>query len=103
MNAEKYHIRKSFFNLVELSLLAKMYVQNCLPLADPKNASTAGVPQTLLMMKSTEERGQLNVVIHGADPVGFLWQYDGKLISLFVLPEHREKGVEEKLRSLLSH
>ncbi len=103
MNLDQYHFRRSFYNLVELSLLAKMYVEHCLPLADGKTLDKGSLAQTLLMMKSTESKGTLDVVIHGSDPVGFLWQYEGKLISLYVAPGHRDKGVEDKFRSLMSH
>lgn len=103
MNLEQYQFRKSFFNLVELTLLAKMYVEHCLPLQKEQPADLATLPQTLLMMKATETKGSLDVVIHGADPVGFLWQYEGRLISLYVQPSHQGRGVEEKLRSLISH
>lgn len=103
MSLENYQFRKSFYNLVELSLLARMYVEKCLPLQAPESADPLSLQQTLLMMKATETKGSLEVVICGADPVGFLWQYEGRLLSLFVLPEHKNQGVEEELRRRISH
>lgn len=98
---ENYHFRKSFYNLVELTLLARMYVENCLPKNQTAKHDPNQFSQTLLMMKATESKGSLDVVICGEDPVGFLWQFEGKMLSLFVKDEHRNKGVESKLREMI--
>ncbi len=100
---ENYHFRPSFYNLVELTLLARMYLENGVPLAPGASLDKNSFSQTLLMMKATEQRGQLQVVIHGEDVVGFLWEYDGKLISLFVMPSHRGHGLEEQFRTMIRH
>lgn len=97
IDADKYFVRESLYNLVELSLLARLFEEHCLP-----NANASGVlnkeslAQTLLKMKATEGHGKLRVAIWGTDPVGFYWQYEGTT-TLWLQPEHRGHGVENNL------
>lgn len=96
-HSDKYFIRESMFNLVELSLLARMYEEHCVPSSGSGNLNKTSLSQTLLKMKATEGNGQLRVAIHDTDPVGFYWQYDGNE-TLWVHPTHRGEGVEQGLR-----
>ncbi|WP_413581344.1 hypothetical protein [Bdellovibrio sp. HCB288] len=95
-HSDKYFIRESVFNLVELSLLARMYEEHCVP-SSGGNLNKQSLSQTLLKMKATEGKGHLRVVIHDTDPVGFYWNYDGNE-TLWVHPTHRAEGVEQGLR-----
>jgi hypothetical protein len=96
MDTDKYFIRNSLFNLVELSLLARLYEEFCVP-SSGKALSKESLSQTLLKMKATENNGRLTVAIHGADPVGFFWQYQGQVLAHWVHPDHRNQGVEQGL------
>jgi hypothetical protein len=96
MDAEKYFIRESLYNLVELSLLARLFEEHCLPTAGTAPLNKESLAQTLLKMKATEGKGKLRVAIWETDPVGFYWQYEGAT-ALWVQPEHRGKGVENNL------
>lgn len=98
LDSTKYFIRPSMFNLVELSLLARLYEAHCMPSAQTGNINKESLAQTLLKMKATENSGQLQVAIFDADPVGFFWAQDGKTLALWVAPEHRNQGVEESLQ-----
>ncbi|MDG0817369.1 GNAT family protein [Bdellovibrio svalbardensis] len=97
IDTDKYFIRESLYNLVELSLLARMYEEFCIPTASAGTLNKASISQTLLKMKATEGSGQLRVAIHGTDPVGFYWLYEGKVLAHWVNPAHRGQGVEESL------
>ncbi|MGZ6460603.1 MAG: hypothetical protein ACXWQX_16240 [Bdellovibrio sp.] len=94
---EKYFIRESLFNLVELSLLARLYEEHCIPSATTGVLNQSSLAQTLLKMKATEKNGVLRVAICGSDPVGFYWQYEGKVVGQWVHPEHRGLGIEDNL------
>ena len=96
MDTEKYFIRESLYNLVELSLLARLYEEHCLPTASSGTLNKESLAHTLLKMKATEGKGTLRVAICGTDPVGFYWQYEGTN-SVWVLPDHRNQGVENNL------
>lgn len=97
LDTDKYFIRESLYNLVELSLLARFYEEYCAPSASTGGLNQASLSHTLLKMKATEGKGQLRVAIFGTDPVGFYWFYDGKVMAHWVLPSHRGHGVEESL------
>lgn len=97
---DHYHIRNSFFSLVELSLLAKLYEENCTPMASKDSLNSNSLAQTLLKMKATENQGELRVAIYGTDPVGFYWQYEGKTLAHWVHPEHQGQGVEQRLLTM---
>lgn len=99
LHSDKYFIRDSMFNLVELSLLARMYEEHCIPAASSANLSKESLAQTLLKMKATEGKGQLRVAIYETDPVGFYWNYEGKVLAHWVHPEHRNQGIEQSLMS----
>jgi hypothetical protein len=96
MDSEKYFIRESLYNLVELSLLARLYEEHCLPTASTGALNKESLAQTLLKMKATEGKGKLRVAIWETDPVGFFWEYNGAT-TLWVHPEHRGQGVENNL------
>ncbi|MFS4461135.1 hypothetical protein [Bdellovibrio sp. HCB2-146] len=98
LHQDKYLIRDSMYNLVELSLLARLYEEHCLPSATSGNLNKESLAQTLLKMKATEGKGQLRVAICDTDPVAFFWEYEGKT-ALWVHPEHRAQGLEENLRA----
>src|ERR1700757_4046950 len=97
LDSTKYFIRESLFNLVELSLLARMFEENCTPSASTGTINKQSLSQTLLKMKATEKNGVLRVAIYGPDPIGFYWQYEGKVLGHWVQPAHRGQGVEESL------
>ncbi|KYG64996.1 hypothetical protein AZI86_11185 [Bdellovibrio bacteriovorus] len=97
LHDDKYLIRDSLFNLVELSLLARMYEEHCTPSAAAGKLSPDSLAQTLLKMKATEKNGQLRVAIYDAEPVGFYWQYQGQVLAKWVQPEHRLEGIEQSL------
>lgn len=97
LDSDKYFIRDSMYNLVELSLLARFYEEFCVPSATSGSLNKESLSHTLLKMKATEGKGQLRVAIHGTDPVGFHWVYDGKVMATWVMPEHSGQGVEERL------
>ena len=101
LHDDKYLIRDSLFNLVELSLLARMYEEHCTPSASSGKLSPDSLAQTLLKMKATEKNGQLRVAIFDAEPVGFYWKYDGKVLAQWVQPEHRLEGIEKSLSGTL--
>jgi hypothetical protein len=96
MDADKYFIRESLYKLVELSLLARLFEEHCLPTASSGALNKESLAQTLLKMKATEGKGKLRVAIWETDPVGFYWQYEGAT-ALWVHPEHRNQGVENNL------
>lgn len=100
LHNDKYFVRESLFNLVELSLLARLYEEHCTPSAQSGNLNKDSLAQTLLKMKATENTGELRVAIYEADPVGFYWKLGGKVLAHWVHPEHRNQGVEE---ALLTH
>lgn len=97
LHDDKYLIRDSLFNLVELSLLARMYEEHCLPSAQSGKINQESLAQTLLKMKATENNGQLRVAIYDAEPVGFYWKYEDKVLGQWVHPEHRLEGIEKSL------
>ena len=97
LNSDKYFVRDSVFNLVELSLLARLYEEHCLPSASSGSLNQDSLAQTLLKMKATEKKGQLRVAIYESDPIGFYWKYEDKLLAHWVHPEHRGQGVELSL------
>lgn len=98
LQSDKYFVRESLFNLVELSLLARLYEEHCTPSASTGSLNQASFTQTLLKMKATENKGQLRVAIYEADPIGFFWSLDNKVLAHWVHPEHRLMGVEESLQ-----
>ncbi len=93
---ENYFFRDSLYNLVELSLLARLYEEFCVPSAG-QGLNKESLSQTLLKMKATEKNGRLRVAICDTDPVGFYWQYEGKVLAHWVHPNHRNRGVEKGL------
>ncbi|WII71850.1 hypothetical protein QJS83_15405 [Bdellovibrio sp. 22V] len=97
LHSDKYFVRESLYNLVELSLLARLYEEHCIPAASSEGLNQASLAQTLLKMKATEGKGQLRVAIYETDPVGFYWNYEGKVLAHWVHPEHRGLGVEQSL------
>lgn len=98
-HSDKYFIRESLFNLVELSLLARLYEENCLPAAAPAARHQESLAQTLLKMKATESQGVLRVAIYETDPIGFFWEMNDQTLAHWVAPEHRHQGLEEALKS----
>lgn len=97
LQTDKYFIRESLYNLVELSLLARVYEEQCVPAATSGSLNKESLAQTLLKMKATEGKGTLRVAIHGSDPVGFYWNSQGQVLALWVHPEHRNQGLEQSL------
>jgi hypothetical protein len=97
LHDDKYLIRESLFNLVELSLLARMYEQHCVPSASTGVVNSESLAQTLLKMKASEKQGQLRVAIFDAEPVGFYWKFQDKVMAHWVAPEHRLEGIEQSL------
>lgn len=97
LHDDKYLIRDSLFNLVELSLLARMYEEHCTPSAQSGKINQDSLAQTLLKMKATENKGELRVAIFDAEPVGFYWKYEGKVLGHWVHPLHRLEGIERSL------
>lgn len=97
LQSDKYFIRESLFNLVELSLLARLYEEHCTPSASSGNLNQGSLAQTLLKMKATEGKGELRVAIYESDPIGFYWKFDDKVLAHWVHPEHRGLGVEQGL------
>jgi hypothetical protein len=97
LHDDKYLIRESLYNLVELSLLARMYEQYCVPSANGGRANPESLAQTLLKMKASEKQGQLRVAIFAAEPVGFYWKFQDKVMAHWVQPEHRLEGIEQSL------
>ncbi|WP_347359199.1 hypothetical protein [Bdellovibrio sp.] len=97
LQTDKYFIRESLFNLVELSLLARLFEEHCTPSASSGNLNKESLAQTLLKMKATEGKGHLRVAICETDPVGFFWSLDGKVLAHWVHPDHRNQGVEQNL------
>ena len=87
------------FNLVELSLLARYYEEFCVP-SKASQLNKESLSQTLLKMKASENKGTLRVAIFETDPVGFYWEYEGKVLAHWVHPDHRGHGVEQ---GLISH
>ncbi|WP_374079867.1 hypothetical protein [Bdellovibrio bacteriovorus] len=97
LHADKYFIRESLFNLVELSLLARLYEEHCIPSASSGVLNQASLAQTLLKMKATEGKGELRVAIYESDPIGFYWKFENQVLAHWVHPEHRGQGVEQSL------
>lgn len=97
MHDDKYLIRDSMFNIVELSLLARMYEEHCVPSATTGKINQESLAQTLLKMKASEKQGVLRVAIFDAEPVGFHWQFQDKVMATWVQPEHRLEGIEQTL------
>lgn len=97
LHSDKYFIRDSMYNLVELSLLARFYEEHCLPSASSGKLNQESLMQTVLKMKATEGKGRLRVAIYETDPVGFFWEYDGT-VAQWVHPQHRGQGIEESLK-----
>lgn len=97
LHSDKYFVRDSFFNLVELSLLARLYEENCLPSAQAGILNKESLAQTLLKMKATEGKGELRVAIYETDPIGFYWKLDGQVLAQWIHPEHRGQGLEQGL------
>lgn len=97
LESEKYFIRESLYNLVELALLARYYEEFCVPSSSAGELNKASISQTLLKMKATEGKGQLRVAIFNTDPVGFYWFYEGKVLAHWVHPKHQNQGVEQNL------
>ena len=96
MDTDKYFIRNSLYNLVELSLLARLYEEFCVP-SSGKALSKESLSQTLLKMKASETQGALRVAICNTDPIGFYWQFQGQVLAHWVHPDHRGQGVEQGL------
>lgn len=92
-----YYIRPSLFNLVELSLLARMYEESCVPRNIKADLDSHSLAQTLLKMKATEGQGILRVVLFDASPVGFYWQYQGQTLASWVSPEHLSHDIKKAL------
>lgn len=97
LHDDKYFIRESLYNLVELSLLARLYEEHCTPSASTGKLNQGSLAQTLLKMKATEGNGELRVAIYETDPIGFYWKYEGKVLAHWVHPEHRNLGIEQSL------
>ncbi|KYG60485.1 hypothetical protein [Bdellovibrio bacteriovorus] len=97
LHSDKYFIRESLYNLVELSLLARLYEEHCIPAASTGNLNQESLAQTLLKMKATEGKGELRVAIFDTDPIGFYWKFQGQVLAHWVHPEHRNQGVEQGL------
>ncbi|MBV2169145.1 MAG: hypothetical protein KUL82_10605 [Bdellovibrio sp.] len=97
LQSDKYFIRESLYNLVELSLLARLYEEHCTPSASSGKLNQESLAQTLLKMKSTEGKGELRVAIYEADPIGFYWKLGDLVLAHWVHPEHRGLGVEQGL------
>lgn len=95
---DKYFVRESLYNLVELSLLARFYEQYCVPNSFTGQLDKASVSQTLLKMKATEGKGQLRVAICDTDPVGFYWVFEGQVLANWVHPSHKDQGIESFLK-----
>ena len=96
LHDDKYLIRNSLFNLVELSLLARMYEEHCTPSSGGGKINQESLTQTMLKMKATEHNGSLRVAIYDAEPVGFFWDFNGQSAQ-WVHPEHRLEGIEQTL------
>lgn len=94
---ENYFIRPSLFNLVELSLLARMYEQSCLPRHNEARLNQESLAQTILKMKATEQQGVLRVVLFDANPVGFYWQYQGETLASWLNPDHNRVDVKSAM------
>ena len=99
LHEDKYFIRESLYNLVELSLLARLFEEHCTPSASSGKINQGSLMQTLLKMKATEGQGQLRVAIYEADVIGFFWELEGTVLAHWVHPEHRLQGVEQSLTS----
>ncbi|WP_413570338.1 hypothetical protein ACLWBD_07350 [Bdellovibrio sp. HCB117] len=97
LHSDKYFIRESLYNLVELSLLARLYEEHCIPAASTGSLNQESLAQTLLKMKATEGKGELRVAIFDTDPIGFYWEFQGQVLAHWVHPEHRNQGVEQGL------
>jgi hypothetical protein len=97
LHEDQYFVRDSVYNLVELSLLARLYEEHCVPRASGATLNQGSLAQTLLKMKATEGQGRLKVAIYEADPVGFHWVYQGQLLASWVHPEYRALGIEKVL------
>ena len=97
LNSDKYFIRPSLFNLVELSLLADLYERHCTPAASVDQVNKDSLAQTLLKMKASEKKGKINVVIYEASPIGFYWEMDGKPLAVWIPPAHKNQGIEERI------
>lgn len=97
LHSDKYFIRESVYNLVELALLARFYEEYCVPNASSGNLNQNSLSQTLLKMKATETKGRLRVAIFDTDPVGFYWEYEGKVLAHWVHPTHHNQGLEQNL------
>lgn len=97
LNSDKYFIRPSLFNLVELSLLADLYEKHCTPSASIDQVNKESLAQTLLKMKAAEKKGKINVVLFEASPVGFYWEMDGNLVATWIAPAHKNQGIEERI------
>jgi hypothetical protein len=74
-----------------------MYEEHCVPSASSGKLSKESLAQTLLKMKATERNGELRVAIYDAEPVGFYWKFDDKILAHWVHPEHRLEGIEKSL------
>ena len=98
LHSDKYFIRDSMYNLVELSLLARFYEEHCLPSASSGKLNQESLMQTVLKMKATEQKGRLRVAIFETDPVGFYWEYEGSVLGEWVHPQHRGQGLEQGLK-----
>lgn len=92
-----YHIRKSHFSLVELSILAHAFEKDRVPKANNQSSSELNYTQTMLAMKAAESTGQLFVAIHDSDPVGFIWRSEQTIT--WVREDHRNKGLESMLKA----
>ena len=85
LHSDKYFIRDSMFNLVELSLLARFYEEHCLPSASSGKLNQESLMQTVLKMKATEGKGRLRVAIYETDPVVSFGNSMGRWRNGFIL------------------
>lgn len=91
----EFFIRDSQFSLVELTLLAKHYVENLNSVVSSPDQRQL-LTQTMLRMKATEGRGILKVAIFDTDPVGFYWSFDSTA-SIWIDERFRNHGLQDQL------
>lgn len=96
---EQYHVRESLYNLVELSLLARLFEEYCTPNSFSGEINRESLSATLLKMKASEGKGLLRVLIYKSDPVGFYWVLEDQVMAQWVHPDHKGKGLENTLKN----